>query len=206
MAGDRVYLGSGVLSTTKILLASLNAYEQTLTLKDNQFFLLPLLRNEGTDDVTREDLFTLAQIFIHYSGGEISKDAVFMQVYTYNDLYSVAIKNTVGFAYPLIKKISEKWLGRLLVLQGYLHSNVSSTINVRLEKPNGSQSLPSRDRVCNAAPARITRSVRPVRISAEARRDSGSALRPRATPCAADLALRSRHRRCPTVDCRPSTR
>src|SRR5262249_24853923 len=39
---ERVYLATGPLSTTEILLRSLGAYDQTVLMKDSQYFLLPL--------------------------------------------------------------------------------------------------------------------------------------------------------------------
>ena len=41
---EKVYLGAGVLPTTKILLESMAAYDQPLAIKDSQYFLFPLLR------------------------------------------------------------------------------------------------------------------------------------------------------------------
>ena len=40
--GSRVFLAAGTIATTRILLRSLAAYEQTAWLKDSQYFLLPL--------------------------------------------------------------------------------------------------------------------------------------------------------------------
>src|SRR5208282_6081514 len=41
--GSRAFLAAGAIATTRILLHSLDAYEQTAWLKDSQYFLLPLV-------------------------------------------------------------------------------------------------------------------------------------------------------------------
>ena len=40
--GSRAFLAAGTIATTRILLRSLGAYDQTAWLKDSQYFLLPL--------------------------------------------------------------------------------------------------------------------------------------------------------------------
>jgi len=39
---ERVFLAAGAIPTTRILLKSLGAYDQTVHLKDSQYFLLPM--------------------------------------------------------------------------------------------------------------------------------------------------------------------
>src|SRR2546429_445630 len=40
---ERAFLAAGAIPTTRILLCSLEAYDQTVSMKDSQYFLLPLL-------------------------------------------------------------------------------------------------------------------------------------------------------------------
>ena len=130
---SRVYLACGVLSTTKILLESLEAYDHPLTMKDSQYFLLPFVRYRKVSNVVNEELHTLSQVFVDIFDPSLSKNTIHLQLYTYNDLYLHAIRNILGPLYSLFKLPVNELLGRLLLIQGYLHSNVSSTISIRLQ-------------------------------------------------------------------------
>src|SRR6185437_5201227 len=61
---DRVFLACGVFSTARVLLASLDAYGKELRALDNCYLLFPLLRYRAQRESLREDLHTLAQVFI----------------------------------------------------------------------------------------------------------------------------------------------
>jgi len=138
---SRVYVAAGVLSTTRLLLDSMEAYDQPLTIKDSQYFLLPLLRYKGVPGVTDEKLHTLAQVFIEIFDDDLSEQSIHLQVYTYNDLYQQAIRRLLGPSYVLFRSLSNAFMERLLLIQGYLHSDLSPTISVKLEAPkNGSAS------------------------------------------------------------------
>jgi choline dehydrogenase-like flavoprotein len=141
--GVRAYLACGVFSTTQILLESLEAFDYPLTMRDSQYFLLPLLRYRAVDDVTQERLYTLAQLFVEIMDSDLSKQTIHLQVYTYNDLYARAMRRLSGPVYSILKMPIEQLLGRFLVIQGYLHSDESPTILLRLlaGKKNNSGTL-----------------------------------------------------------------
>jgi choline dehydrogenase-like flavoprotein len=130
----RVCLAGGVVSTTKILLESLEAYDQPVAMKDSQYFIFPLLRYEKIPDVTTEELHTLSQVFLRLVDPELSENSIHFSVYTYNDLMTNAIKRILGPTYALLKWPIHEVLGRLMVVQAYLHSNMSATIAVTLRK------------------------------------------------------------------------
>jgi choline dehydrogenase-like flavoprotein len=130
--GSRLYVAAGVLSSTRMLLDSLGAYDRPLTLRDSQYFLLPLLRYRGVRGAPGEALHTLAQAFIELFDPEISDNSVHLQLYTFSDLYRQAVAAVLGPAFPLFRPALGAFLGRFLVIQGYLHSDLSSTISVRL--------------------------------------------------------------------------
>ena len=60
----RVFLGSGVFPTAKILLKSLQQPNITLTMQDSQYFVLPLLGWYSTSSFAHTKLHTLSQVFI----------------------------------------------------------------------------------------------------------------------------------------------
>jgi choline dehydrogenase-like flavoprotein len=134
LRGERVYLAAGVLGTAKIILASVSAHGRQLTIRDSQYFVLPLLRLKHTKGVAHEPLHTLAQVFLEISACIPGGNPVHLQAYTYNDLYQRALEKRLGPLVHIAGRLSDSLLGRLVVLQGYLHSKDSSAISVRLER------------------------------------------------------------------------
>lgn len=138
--GGRVYLACGVLPTTKIVLESLGAYGQPVTMQDSQYFLLPLVRFRNSPRITTQPLHTLAQVFLEISDARISRHGVHLQIYTYNDLYLEALKNLTRGAFKLLNMPIMQLLGRLMIAQGYLHSRESSSATLALmREPQGGQ-------------------------------------------------------------------
>ena len=131
MSVDRAFLACGVFSTARIVLASMEAFGETVHAADNCYFLLPLLRYRKTADVKREALHTLAQVFLELIDPTISPHTVHLQVYTYNELYRRQLRNMLG---PLAPAAEGALLGRLMLIQGYLHSDISPGINLELDR------------------------------------------------------------------------
>lgn len=137
---DRVYLGAGVLSTTKIVLESLQAFDVSVTMKDSLYFLLPLVRFKATPGVMQEQLHTLAQLFVEILDERISRRGVHLQVYGYNELFARAIKRQLGPIASCLGLAIRMFLERMLLVQGFLHSDDSNTISVRLRKSDDGRS------------------------------------------------------------------
>ncbi|MGI5175833.1 GMC oxidoreductase [Dactylosporangium sp. CA-152071] len=131
---SRLYVGAGVLSTTKLVLASIGAYDREVVVRDSQYFLLPMLRYAGVQGVFDEPLHTLAQAFLEVFDPELSANSVHMQVYTYNELYRQAIATALRAARPAFRPISAAFLRRMLLIQGYLHSDLSGEIGLTLRR------------------------------------------------------------------------
>ena len=137
--GDRVFLAAGAIATTRILLRSLEAYDQPAWLMDSQYFLLPLLSLKRTRGASSESLHALSQIFLELFTPDGQDRTTHVQIYSNNDLVSGAIANTFG---PLRRPLA--WLvhdlqERMLVAQGFLHSDHSSRIAVRLKKASAGE-------------------------------------------------------------------
>jgi choline dehydrogenase-like flavoprotein len=127
---NRVYLAAGVIPTAQILLRSQNAFDRPLILRDSQYFLFPLLLARRTRDVKTEALYTLSQIFLELQNPQISRRAVHLQVYTYSDIIGHAVRKSLGPLKMFARQLEE----RLLVVQGYLHSDESATIEMQLKR------------------------------------------------------------------------
>jgi choline dehydrogenase-like flavoprotein len=127
---DRVYLAAGVIPTAQILLRSQNDYDQPLTLRDSQYFLFPILLARRAPDVSREALYTLSQLFIELQNPKISRRSVHLQIYTYSDIIGHAVRKSLGPLKMFARQLEE----RLLVVQGYLHSDESSAMAMTLKR------------------------------------------------------------------------
>ncbi|HEU6449059.1 MAG TPA: GMC oxidoreductase [Verrucomicrobiae bacterium] len=126
----RVYLAAGVIPTAQILLRSQNAFDCALTLRDSQYFLFPVLLAKRTRDLKSETLHTLSQVFLELNSPQISPRGVHLQVYTYSDIIAQAVRHSLG---PL-KMFARPFVERLLIAQGYLHSDESATVEMRLKR------------------------------------------------------------------------
>jgi choline dehydrogenase-like flavoprotein len=130
----RVFLACGALSTTKILMESLERYDVNLQMLDSQYFLIPLIRYKGTSNASKEQLHTLAQLFLEIDNFKISNHMVHLSVYTYNELFKDAILKMFGPTRKIMRGIAENVAGRFVLCGGYLHSDESSKLNLRLQR------------------------------------------------------------------------
>lgn len=129
---DRVLLATGVFNTTAILLRSLGWYDRSVEIADSQYYVLPLLQSSAAPNVMHERLHTLAQVFLEIRNEKISEYLVHLQIYGFNDLFVDILKRKLGWLWWFTPK--NAILGRLLLVQGYLHSDHSGTIKATLTR------------------------------------------------------------------------
>lgn len=130
----RIFLAGGVIPTTQILLRSLRLYEQQASVKDSQYFMLPLVLPRSITNVASEPVNTLSQIFLEIFDDDISKHAVHLQLYSYNDLIGKAVREKFGFLARPLEFLARDLEGRLMVALGYLHSKHSGRVTALLKK------------------------------------------------------------------------
>ena len=135
-----IVLGTGVHSTTKIILESLHRYNEEIQLINSDYFIMPNLMYSRTKGVLSERLTTLSQIFLELEDKKLSPFTMHYQIYTYNDLYIRAMHNLLGPLFFIAKPFLLPLLERLIVVQGYIHSDHSSTMMAKLTT-EGNQSL-----------------------------------------------------------------
>jgi len=134
LKGTRVYVACGILPTTKLILESLGAFDQPVTILESQYFLLPWLRYSGTRGVSDEKLHTLAQLFLEIEDPKMSSHRVHLQIYTYNDMMNAAVRRRLGWLSRVLQIPINALLKRLLLIQGYLHSHNSPRIRAVLQR------------------------------------------------------------------------
>jgi choline dehydrogenase-like flavoprotein len=128
----RVFIGAGVLPTAKIVLNSIGLFNQPIPLLDSQYFIYPLLRFKGTAEVEKEAMYTASQLFMEVSDPKISPHLIHLQVYGYSAFLHEELKKTF-LRWPMRSTTFRKWfLGRLLVVQGFLHSKDSGLVSLTL--------------------------------------------------------------------------
>jgi choline dehydrogenase-like flavoprotein len=134
LRADRVFVACGVLSSARIMLASLDAFEQPIHALDNCYFLLPFVRYRGVPEAIRERLHTLAQVFIELVDPAVGPHRAHLQVYTYNELFQEEMERMMGPLSGALPLVRRGVLGRLLLIQGYLHSDLSGRIKLVLRR------------------------------------------------------------------------
>ena len=136
--GERVFLACGPISTARLVIDSLVAYGRPFRLQFQPYFLLPLLALENTAGVSRERLHTLAQIYLDILDPKISPRAVHLQIYTYDEFIRQRLERAIRPLGPLRGLTRSLFEGRLLFLQGYLHSDEAEPIELKaLPAPSG---------------------------------------------------------------------
>ena len=104
-----------------------------VALQDSQYFLAPFFRFTGSPGVLEERLYTLSQLCLELIDPELSRRSIHLLVYTYNDLYRRALNKAAGPLAVAARPMLSRILGRLVVIQGYFHSDDSGRIAARLE-------------------------------------------------------------------------
>jgi len=154
---ERVYLGAGVISTTGILLRSMQAYDRPVSVGDSQYFLLPSALGKRVPGVRNERLHALSQLYLEILDPAVSAHRVHLQVYSYNDLIGRIVSRTMGPVAKWLPFLARELEGRLMLLQGYLHSAESDRISVTLHRDPAGDKLVVRAQASAAVRKRVHR-------------------------------------------------
>jgi choline dehydrogenase-like flavoprotein len=124
----RVFVAAGVLNSAEIMLRSRGSAAATLL--DSQYYIFPWLQRGAAPNVRQEAAHTLAQLFVEIDDPAISPFGVHLQVYGYNDIVGAMLDARLG---PLRRIFpAGLLLNRMMIVQGYLHSDQSGTLDVAL--------------------------------------------------------------------------
>ena len=132
---ERVYLAAGTLSTTKIICSSYNYFNKPLYLLDSQYFAAPFLSFKSIGKLVSEKDYSLSKIFVEINNSKNKKfKSSHLQIYTLNNEILKNIESKFLILKPLISLIIKIFSTRLLLVQGYLHSDDSSKLKFILKK------------------------------------------------------------------------
>lgn len=135
-SGSKVFLGAGVISSARILMESMNLLGRKLIIRDSQYFLFPMMRLHGAAEAAVEKSNTLSQIFVEMVKESGLTRSSHLQIYGYNEMVREALGKSlgpIGKIFPHTLRFLEE---RILIAQGYLHSDLSGTIETWLEQHN----------------------------------------------------------------------
>lgn len=133
LSASRVFVGCGSISSTRLVLSSLGRRRCTVRMHDSQYFVIPALAPRAAPVSVATQGNTLAQVFVELDGGRVSKRSVHLQVYGYNDIMLAAVTRRLPLPAAALERPLRPLLGRLLVLQGFLHSADSPGLTVTYE-------------------------------------------------------------------------
>ena len=74
---------------------------------------------------------TLAQVFLELKDPAISKRLVHLQIYTRNEFMTDRLSRVARWAGPLAGVVERAFGGRLMAIQGYLHSDEAEGVGLR---------------------------------------------------------------------------
>lgn len=132
---SRLFMASGVIPTTKIVLASLGEYDVPVLGKDSHYFLFPMFRMLGSGNVRKERLQTLSQIFVDIVDPVLDGKTTHVQLYSYSDIIDASIQAMLGPLRALAKPV----LSRLMIAQAFLHSDFSANLQYELRRGAGGE-------------------------------------------------------------------
>ncbi|MDX2238678.1 MAG: GMC oxidoreductase [Hyphomonadaceae bacterium] len=130
--GARLFIASGVLPTAHLVLSTLGAPGAALTLRDSQAMLMPMLHAWPAPPAeAMAQAHTLTQAFLECSGPPFDARSAHVQIYTHNAFYLRDLRQRFGARVPdfILRALSR----RLLVAQGFLHSDVSGAMSLSLD-------------------------------------------------------------------------
>jgi choline dehydrogenase-like flavoprotein len=137
--GDRVYLAGGVIPTTKIVLASLESYDRNVIMKDSQYYLMPYVSYRGAGNVAEEDLYTFSQVFMNVKDPKIGSHSSLIEIYTHQELFLKTVENVFGPLKGIMKLPIKMITSRLMLLGGFLHSDYSPQVMIRLARTDADE-------------------------------------------------------------------
>ena len=130
-SASQLFLAAGVIMSSYILLKSFSwLSDAELLLDDSQHFLLPGIMFRRIKNVRHSPSHALCHLLYEVVHPEILAESIHMQLYTYTSLYENEFENKFKFL-KKFKKVLFPFYERLVVIQGFLPSQISGRISMR---------------------------------------------------------------------------
>jgi ferredoxin len=137
---DRVYVACGAFGTTRLVLASLEHYDQQVTFDESVQFVLPVLSARRTPDPRTVKSFTLNQFNMIVSLDDVGRDV--SQVHFYSSDLSYLDAMPASLRMRIARPAAMELLRHATLGLGYLPSWASPRLRVVVRKPRGLELLP----------------------------------------------------------------
>ncbi|HYM55072.1 MAG TPA: GMC oxidoreductase, partial [Solirubrobacteraceae bacterium] len=134
LTAPRVFVACGAISSTRLMLSSTRRAQHVCQMQDSQYFVVPMVTRHAAPVSVATQGNTLAQVFVEIDGGHVSEHAVHLQIYGYNDIMLSALAKRLPLSPAGLERISRPALGRLVVIQGFLHSADSPGLTVSYDR------------------------------------------------------------------------
>jgi choline dehydrogenase-like flavoprotein len=157
LTASRVLVACGAISSTRLMLESLGRAGTPRRLHDGMYFTVPMVSLRGAPVSVAAQGNTLAQIFMEVDDARVSDHVVHLQIYGYNDIMLATVAKRLPLAPARVERLLRGVLGRVLFVQGFLHSRESPGLTLACE-PGGSVQVTGER--ASAATARVRRLVR----------------------------------------------
>jgi hypothetical protein len=130
LTASRVLVACGASSSTRLMLSSTGHPTRVRRMHDSQYFVIPMLTPRAARVRVATQGNTLAQIFLELDGGHVSEYALHLQIYGYNDIMLAALAKRLPLPAAGLERVARPALGRLVVIQGFLHSADSPGLTI----------------------------------------------------------------------------
>ncbi len=130
LTASRVFVACGSISSTRLVLESLGHAHFSRRLRDSQYFVVPMLTVRAAPVSVKTQGNTLAQVFVELEDERISERTVHLQLYGYNDVLLSALAQRLPLKASRVERLLRPLLGRMVVIQGFLHSEDSPGLTV----------------------------------------------------------------------------
>jgi choline dehydrogenase-like flavoprotein len=122
LIASRVFVACGAVSSTRLMLESTGHAQHVRRMQDSQYFVIPMVTRHAAPVSVATQGNTLAQVFVELEAAHISEHATHLQIYGYNDIMLSALAKRLPLSPARLERILRPALGRVVVVQGFLHS------------------------------------------------------------------------------------
>lgn len=136
---DRVFVGAGVINTSRILIHSLQWYGERFEIRDSQKFVVPMLRADGSSGIEWPAINTFAGLFLEARLPGLSDHWIHLQISGLNDYIIRRLHLDPYRRSSLALRAATPLLSRMMVAWFGLHSDHShrQEMTVRLAANGG---------------------------------------------------------------------
>ncbi len=133
LTASRVFVACGAVATTRLMLRSAHRGPCARRMCDSQYFMIPAVAHRAAPVSVAEQGNTLAQVFLELHGADLSTHALHLQIYGYNDIMLSALTKRIPLDGSTLERLLRPLLGRLVLIQGFLHSTDSPGLTVHCD-------------------------------------------------------------------------